>query len=51
MGAVALAVIAICYLVATIDFAAKKDWPWVLVSAGCFLVLLGNIWAIQRGEQ
>lgn len=50
MGALALAVIAICYMVATIDFAVKKDWPWVLVSFGCVLVLIGNIWAIQRGN-
>lgn len=48
MGGMALAVIAICYLIATIDFASKRDWPWVLVSFGCFLVLIGNIWAIQR---
>lgn len=48
MGVAALAVIAICYLVATIGFAAKKDWPWVLVSFGCLLVLIGNIWAIRR---
>lgn len=50
MGALALATIAVYYLVATLDFAVKKDWPWVLVSFGCFLVLLGNLWAIQRGS-
>lgn len=48
MGSLAFAVIAICYAVATIDFAVKKDWPWVLVSFGCFLVLVGNIWAQSR---
>jgi hypothetical protein len=51
MGALALGVIAVCYLIATIDFAVKKDWPWVLVSFGCFMVLLGNLWAIQRGGE
>lgn len=50
MGALALFTIAVCYAIATIDFAVKKDWPWVLVSFGCFLVLIGNLWAIQRGQ-
>lgn len=41
-------VVAICYVIATLDSIRRKDWPWVLVSFGCFLVLVGNIWAMQR---
>jgi len=48
MGPIFFAIIAVCYLVATLDFIRRKDWPWVLVSFGCFLVLVGNVWAMQR---
>lgn len=50
MGAIALSIIAICYMIAALDSAHKKDWPWVVTFVGCVLVLIGNIWAIKNGE-
>lgn len=45
------ALIAVLYALSLIPFVMKKDWPSVLISFGCVLVLMGNIWSASRGTQ
>lgn len=48
MGFLFWALIAILYAFSLIPFALNRDWPSVLISLGCVLVLVGNIWSAAR---
>jgi uncharacterized membrane protein len=50
MGALMWFLIAVIYFLAAIAFAWRRDWPSVLISAGCVLVLVGNLWQLARGQ-
>jgi hypothetical protein len=47
-SAAPLALIALIYACQTILFCWLRNWPWALMSFGCCLVLIGNIWAIAK---
>lgn len=48
MGPALLAVIALIYAGATVAFCWQRNWPWALICFGCFLVLIGNVWAVAK---
>ena len=39
------ALIALLYFCAIVPALWTRDWPSVLISTGCVLVLIGNIWS------
>jgi hypothetical protein len=48
MGVLFWAAIAALYALSIIPFVRDRDWPSVLISLGCVLVLTGNILAVKR---
>ena len=48
MGITALAIVAIAYVVVTIDLCRRRDWPGALMTFGSVVFTVGALWKLYE---